>query len=486
MIKMLITAAVTSLCLVSGCAVVETTKLDSTTPSSGGVVYYLPTRPVKFELIRTADAITKLKFDKAKVAEKAASDTLDTANKTLKTARALRDALSSNSSAMAAAVKAVELAEADVKIAQGELKASKTNLDNTGTALLEALDGNPPLTDMITVTVLPSVADTRYRYSANLKHYATRSDTLNLKTTSAGLLSTTTAKSEEQSAQILVTLAKSIAAAGGLGPSGTGSFALAKLGNSLEKSLTAKGSTEDPASYIACGNGMQRLETDEPDPFTFEYIFDPTAETVTQAIIDCHGVVKQITLSPWKYIESSLCALGADYIFSWQSIGPEVKPKKSDKEANAEGWAGLFYRRLLPYRLDVYKGNRVFDKKTVWERESFTLLKTVHIELPNASPPELLKFTGTAFAKRDFDTEFNDGLLISHKEERPSEALSIVAIPYDIIKAAISVPADIISLKVNYSNQETTLVETQTRLLQAQKAYQDALKEKSGGGTPTQ
>jgi hypothetical protein len=300
---------------------------------------------------------------------------------------------------------------------------------------------------------------------------------LDLKTTPAGLLSATTAKSEEQSAQILVTLAKSLAAIGGVGPG-------AGLPNKGLSDIFLGISVKESASYIDCGNGMQRPATAKLAPFKFEYIFDPTAKTVKRAIVENGKVVERdLSLSPWAYVESSLCALGADYIFSWQSLGPEVKPEKSDKETDADRWAGLFYRRLLPYKLDIYKGNRVLGGVDL---KSLNHLNTVHLELPNASPPELLKCTGTAFAKRDFDTEFKDGLLISHKEERPSEALSIVAIPYDIIKAAISVPADIIPLKVDYRNKETTLIETQTKLLQAQKAYQDALKEKSGGGTPTQ
>lgn len=482
MTKMLIAAVIIFSCLVSGCAVVETTKLNSTIPSSGGVVYYLPIRPVKIEMVRAPAAASKSEVDKAKAAVTTASDALGTTDKALKTAKARRDATNPDTPARADADKAVELAAADVKVAQDELTASQKKL----AAVQATLDGKTPLTDTMTVTVLPSVADTRYRYLANLKHYATRSDKLNLKTTAAGLLSTTTAKSEEQSAQILVSLAQSLAATGVVGPGVAGSFATVRGGAAVRSTELAKLAEKYIAKqYIDCGHGMKRLATTEPAPFKFEYVFDPTAETVMQAIAG-DGKVTMVQLPPWQYVESSLCALGADYSFLWQSIGPAVKSEEPDKETSAEGWAGLFYRRLLPYRLDIYKGDRVLDKnkQTAWE--SFSPLKTVQLELPNSSPPELLVLMGTAFAARDFDTEFQDGLLISHKEGRPSEALSVVAIPYDIVKAIVSVPAGIISLKVDYSSKETALVEAQTKLLQAQKAYQDALKEKNRDSTPAQ
>lgn len=479
MIKMLITAVVAFSCLVSGCAVVETTKLNSTAASSGGVVYYLPTRPVKIELIRTTAAAAKLKVDKANTAVTAASDALGVAKKSFKTAKARRDALKFDSPARADADKAVEFAAADAKIAQDELTTSRDELAAAQADLLKTIDGNPPLTDTMTVTVLPSVADTRYRYLANLKHYATRSDKLNLKTTAAGLLSTTAATAEDQSAQILVTLAKSLAAAGGVVPS-IPPVGIMKSGKVRRPELPARA-----AEYIDCGSGMRRLATAEPAPFTFEYVFDPTAETVEEAIAK-EGKVTRVTLPPWQYVESSLCALGADYSFAWQSIGPTAKSEEPAKEANADGWAGLFYRRLLPYRLDVYKGNRVPVENELATWESFSHLKTVQLELPNSSPPELLTLMGTAFARRVFDTEFQEGLLIAHTEERPSEALSVVSIPYDIAKSIVSIPAEIISLKIDYSSKETALVEAQTKLFQAQKAYQDALKEKNGSVTPTQ
>lgn len=488
----LMASVVIFLCLVSGCAVVETTKLNSTIPSSGGVVYYLPTRPVKIEMIRAPAAATKSGVDESKKAVTAASEALVKADEALKDAKKRRYATDADGPARADADKAVAFAEADKKIAKGELTASQNKLAAVQAALLETLDGNPPLTDTMTVTVLDSVADTNYRYLANLKHYATRSDKLDIKTTAAGLLSTTTAKSEEQSAQILVNLAKSIAAAGGVGPG------LAPVG-------IMRGYKVSPAKAadIDCGCGMKRSTTAKPAPFKFEYVFDPTADKVTPPIIETSTVVKtdnvtpaigeestvvkkELSPSPWEYVESSLCALGADYHFVWQSVGPAVKSEESAKETNAEGWAGLFYRRLLPYRLDVYKGIRIGGTHETAKWESLSHLKTVPLELPNSSPPELLPLMGTAFARRDFDTEFQNGLLLSHKEERPSEAMSIVAIPYDIIKAIIAVPAEIISLKVNYSSNEKELVEMQTKLLQAQKAYQDALKEKIGGDTPTQ
>lgn len=439
----------------SGCAVVESKRVASNAASDDGLVYYLPTRPLRVEVTR-AEVPTKPEVDKAKAAESAAETALESAKNILEVATERMKATKAATPARAEAEKNVNLAEADVEVASKKLAARSKKVAEVEADYAKALGGNPPLTDTLTFTLLPSVADTRHRYVANLNHLVTRSDKLELKTTTAGLLSSSAAKSEDQTAQILVSLAQSVAAVAGPVPIGP---------------ITTKGSMVRPFGAIAeppvieqppldCGNGFKRPAAAELKPFKFEYVFDPT-RNVIQAV-SIKDKLSAVDLSPWAYLQSSLCALGADYLFDWQSMGPNVAsdiPAEKDNKL----WEGLFYRRQLPYRLDVYKIT------TAEQKSSPILSKSLYFELPNASPPELLKIKGSLFASREFGAEFTDGLLVANKEVKPSEALAVVALPYDITKALISVPAEIIQLKVNYSSKAQSLVDAQIK-------YQDTLK----------
>lgn len=440
--------------IVQGCAVVESKRVASNAASDDGLVYYLPTRPLKVEVTR-AEVPTKPEVDKAKAAESAAEAAFESAKNILEVATERMKATKAATPARAEAEKNVNLAEADVVVASKKLAARSKKVAEVEADYAKALDGNPPLTDTLTFTLLPSVADTRHRYVANLNHLVTRSDKLELKTTTAGLLSSSAAKSEDQTAQILVSLAQTVAAVAGPVPIGP----ITTMGLGWPLGVIAEPPVvEQPP--LDCGNGFKRSAAAELKPFKFEYVFDPT-RNVIQAV-SIKDKLSPVELSPWAYLQSSLCALGADYLFDWKSMGPNVAsdiPAEKDNKL----WEGLFYRRQLPYRLDVYKIT------TAEQKSSPILSKSLYFELPNASPPELLKIKGSLFASREFGAEFTDGLLVANKEVKPSEALAVVALPYDITKALISVPAEIIQLKVDYSSKAQSLVDAQIK-------YQDTLK----------
>lgn len=469
----------------TGCTVLETKSLKPNAASDGGVVYYLPTRPMKIEVVRSP-AATKPELDKANAAVKAASDTLDAAEKTLAAASKRRDATAASTAARSDADKAVEFAKADVVLAKAELDAAKKKQAESQADHLLTLNGRPPLVDAITVMLLPMVADTSQRYRANVKHLVTRTENIEIKTTPAGLLSTNNVKASEQSAQILISLAQSLSAAAAAGTIPGYSFGLSGWshvpgsGSSSphRDSLIKMNVPADTA--IDCGNGMTRRALDAPAPFRFEYVFNPTVESVTQTIAK-NGQLSTEQLNPWAYLESALCALGADYRFEWQPLNTRVaaiSPPELDNDS--ESWSGLLYRRALPYRMNLYRGERQVtpsDLQTVWK--SFAPIKTLQFELPNESPPELLDINGGSFSMRTFGSEFTDGMLVAHAEERPSEALQIVSIPYQVIKAAISIPAEIISLKVDFSSKEAALVDAQAKLIQSEKALAEASKPNS-------
>jgi hypothetical protein len=73
----------------------------------------------------------------------------------------------------------------------------------------------------------------------------------------------------------------------------------------------------------------------------------------------------------------------------------------------------------------------------------------------------------SAFVKTVNDVQFTDGAIVNWTAERPSEFLEIVRLPVKIATAVISVPAQLISLKVDYSTKDKSLIEAQRQQIKA-------------------
>lgn len=448
-----------------GCAVVHTQKLKPEHAAAEGIVYYLPIRPIKFEFVRALSP-TKPDISKAVANVKAANDADMAAEDARAAAERLFKRTIPKTTGRLKAETELQTMTAAKLVTKDSLEAAKKKLKEEVEKSATADDGTPQLTDTITITALPSVADTAHRYAAKLNHLVTRTDKLDLKTNAAGLISNVTAKAEDKTADILVTLAQSIAARGTGGAQARVPMNFEPLGSV-------------PKGEISCEGRFKRLKDYALRPFKFELIFDPTLNKYIEKTPRRSNGSTETSLSPWEYISASLCAKGADYVFDWQPLGvPMVLAAQGKGDAPDQGDAndnksdGIFYRRLLPYRLNIYTGIRNDNG----EVESLISTKALAFDLPNGSHPELLKLKAGFFVTTDFLTEFQDGVLVSHKEERPSEALAIVKIPYDIVKALISIPAEILSLKVNYSTKEAALIDARTAVLKSQKALDDAEK----------
>jgi hypothetical protein len=297
---------------------------------------------------------------------------------------------------------------------------------------------NPPYADVITVTLLAPVADTSQRYVAVPKHLASRSDQLTLKTNAAGLLSNADATVTDQTAAIIVALAGAVSGANEVG------FAAAVA--------------PDTKTESECG-GEYPGPPSAPSAFSAEYVLDPTQD------IDQSTAPFKADSKPTTAFESLLCGMGAHYRFRLSSIGGAAS---SGDAALTEGAAGLFYRRELPYLLSIYAKP---DNST-----APVLSKAVLVALPNKSPRELLRLDGAAFATRVFATVFENGVLVSHTETKPSELLSVAQIPIDVLKAIFSVPTELVTLKVNYTNKQKDLADAQKQLLDAALALEAAKK----------
>ncbi|OLN27023.1 hypothetical protein DVDV_2323 [Desulfovibrio sp. DV] len=97
--------------------------------------------------------------------------------------------------------------------------------------------------------------------------------------------------------------------------------------------------------------------------------------------------------------------------------------------------------------------------------------------MPNESPAYLFDLRRTAFVKKTYAVQFENGFLTSAKINKPSELLAGVSLPVDIIKSIASIPAEIIQLKINYNSQQQALLEAEKTKFESLKAFNDAVLE---------
>ncbi len=90
------------------------------------------------------------------------------------------------------------------------------------------------------------------------------------------------------------------------------------------------------------------------------------------------------------------------------------------------------------------------------------------VMLPNEGPTAYIPIKSAAFVKTVNDVEFENGVIKSWTTDRPSEALEFIRLPVEILKAFVSVPADIIKLRVDLSTQDASLAEKQIAQIEAQ------------------
>jgi hypothetical protein len=120
---------------------------------------------------------------------------------------------------------------------------------------------------------------------------------------------------------------------------------------------------------------------------------------------------------------------------------------------------GLFYRPRLPYNYLLFaKTNRQLPG-------GWKLRGTTTIYLENKAPIFAINIDRTFFAKRETTLDFDDGALRDIKIEKGSELVGVVSIPLQIAQSIAALPANIIQVRINNTNNQGKLIEAQTALI---------------------
>jgi len=445
-------AALLSTSLLSaGCATVQSlpkdtdAKLDS---DAAGLTYFLPTK------------LAKLTVTRAPIEPEAEAKALEAATLAVQAAKAdvaLKFSAAENEQPQQDELDAdAEALKAAQARSQKQLKAIEANAEKAGKAYEEALQ-NASCAYTGKLELLPAQADTSHRYVAQLRHNWLRDDTVKLAVTPAGLLSSLNVVAADRTGDVLVEAAGALA---GLSSKGAASKS------------TYSGRKWPKDRQPACG-----------EPQTLIQIFDPASESERKKVAaNLSGAGYPLRVGPVTQ-DPLANTRGVDP----EPVGPTAEPtqhgggagtghKAVAEESLKADRGAIFYRSPIPVMLTLER--KVGDQ---WHVTDALLA-----QLPQAGPISYIPTNASAFVKTVDDVVFSDGVITSWSRERPSEVLWALSIPVKVATAMISVPAQILSLRVEYSSKAKALADQQVAEIASTKTLsklQKCLKDAQDAGT---
>lgn len=163
-------------------------------------------------------------------------------------------------------------------------------------------------------------------------------------------------------------------------------------------------------------------------------------------------------------------------------LGHHSREKALDKSAGYVGDGpmvqhvrGVLYRPRVAYNyyLFVKRGN-------AWK-----LRKSVTVNLENRAPVLALQIDRAFFTNRKTAMTFDQGALLNVRVEKGSELAGFVEVPLTLAQGIAALPANIVKVKIDVTNQRSTLIKAQDDLLKAQRDYNaDVLRLQAAQGAP--
>lgn len=521
--KSIVSAAAAGI-LLAGCASVVSHKVPNASHAQAGVSYYLPKRMVRatFERVKLVeDPTAKLAAAQQSLTdaerEAAAADAhlvqVATRVKLLQeagiepTAQVFLDAIGDK---VAAALKAdtARTAAADAKRKRDTFASAKLEWD--------VLRNQCGFVDRFSVTVLPPIPDLAQAYVLEPRHSPTRTENFRIKTTTSGLLSTVEGSIEDQSAAIVVALAQGAAAwkqprdqvayaSKGLPMPMDGALdtcsawkprriesvldpmtqwdSFFEAVNADAKSCgvncpplygveigTGRREETPPADVPANGDGRPLHMSSPSSPDSAAVAGQVDAGSRDNAISHAQtegtgsGEKRSILSQP---IASAPAARSCGAASSGGGTGRNGLTDQGDLRADRR--TGIFYRRELPLSLTIIKCEQsLLAQSPPIPAGSFLLA------LPNDAPAEWLPMHASPFVATQYDMGFDQGLLVSVDSNRPSEALRIASLPWDVAQATMDVLTSLIRFRVDYTKSDVDLLSQQIEQIKQQQALLEA------------
>ncbi len=305
-----------------------------------------------------------------------------------------------------------------VGISQSQV-ALKVKLKNARDNYLKALETGMVFVENFKISPEKPIADNTLTFNANLHHERTRSDSFSL-SIKDGLLDGAVASTEDKTGEIFSTIA------GGL--SGLANF---KIPVAAPFTKGNRQISHDVPGIPKCikQNNIVISQIIDPD--------DPNDYMILNRKLHA-GCLCLVTLSP-KISSTAIHKDVEGLVYrspgTYQFLLREVIKEEFDPMAN------LTSNPIIDkFRLSLVQGGKVG-----------------FITMPKGR-----------FSTNEYDVSFSKGMLVKNDITRPSEYLGAALILPNILREIISIPAELIQLRVNYSTSEKDLIELQQAMVTAQ------------------
>jgi hypothetical protein len=442
----------------SGCATVTTAPIasaDAHDPSSSfnataaapgkGIAYFLPRQLAKVTVTRVKQADVKLPKQMAAAikAQKEAQDAVDAASAAVEEATA--GVAAAENAIIAAASSppdgmeilnrrldeqqtALTAARHDLVTAQDSF-ASKTE---TIKALDLSADAEPPAPAKqdylatVAITLLPPSADPRHGFRMDPRHSWLRDDTHRLTLSATGLLTTSNVVAVDRTGDIVVALAQAIGAIGAIP---------AKMG--VLGANAANHPAPDECEHV-------------PSPVTLIVDFASSSEVnMANGYLNCMGVRLAI-------------------------VSPNPTAPSFPAQSTAR-FDGIAYRTPVEQwvaiqvcAMEKVKDCHPMDGSVDPARPMWRTSQVVALTLPQAGPISYLPQNAGFLTRTSYNAAFQDGMLTSYDDDRPSEALQLAGMPIRIIDGVFDGISHVISLRTGVSKAQLGLSQVEKDKVAAQ------------------
>jgi hypothetical protein len=339
----------------------------------------------------------------------------------------------------------LEMLSAQVIVFKNKKKTMVDAKKTAADALETAKQQTNKISEQIKVEPLDPVPDRASTFVANLNHLPTRDDSLQITVENGMLSSTGKAVADDKTADILVSIASII------GGKKTDPIVKLNFLSYNRELLPTKNDSPNAEVKKDCKLG------------NISRIFDPTNQAETKHALS--DVFK--ALSPSFSIKIGSVEGGI-------KTEPETLEKTSVFSVHqlSHPIEGLAYRPLRDLAVTVTPRPNP-NCAIVGDQNSETLV----IAVPDTSRIAYLPMQSGALNNNTTSFAFSQGSPKEFTTGRASEIAALLKIPVNIAKALISVPTDLIKLRVDYSSEDTKLLKSQLDLLKASQELKDKLKE---------
>jgi len=411
--------------VLSGCQSSISSSVYSTKAQKGsigeGIAYSLPRQDLILKIERKKQSRSSLEKDieAAKSALNVAANSLKTLEAKLKRQTILRDnavKAGANGETIEKLTLEAELLALEVALSKKIKGEKKSLLELTQKNLATFKEKLSPWKDIITLSASEPYPSSNHQFRAILNDNTFSSETIEIKISSDGLLSGGTTTSEGQVDDIIVSTISAINAIKGGGTPEVYSKSI-----NLDVQNTTSGACKiEPIEEIF----IHTFSVDNNH-------WDDDLNNALQKTSFCYSVG----------------------LFNAPNSSPDL---------SADSFNGLLYPSKRLFKL------RIVNTQTA---EFVAEPSVVAID------PSIISFINldkAHVATNKYEFEFEKGLLTRFKAEKPNEVVAFLSIPVDVAKAIISVPTEILQLKIDYSSKEEAYLNAQKLVIEAQQSLDDS------------